>query len=617
MKYPLSWRRVLFLDLSLLKNKVVNSLPDSKGKKAIQPTAISSKGILPTPTPQFQLGETSKPKALEKSLATKHRPRLNVPPPEVNLVAKSWASLLSSTRTRSHQTGVEFFPPESDCSQHFALLEEEEIKEAEEAWGFSMAKEVVLVESPISVQDDDVVLVVTPSRAQAEEVELEASPAYNDIISPGNLFCLPPNSQDPMLEVLLHPVHVLQPMAPQPPLAKPLLYKDPSNEQASELLLLLQNFFKASGLHLNPLKSQLFCNYNHASLSACLGIPIGSLPVTHLGLPLQSGYLSNSSCAPLVEKMRNRLQTWAGLYLSKAGRLELIKSVLLSLSHYWTAGFALPRKTIKSLEQICRRFFWAGEEGKAKIMSVSWEDICVPMNEGGLGIKCIAEWNEAAMGTRLWEIATYHSSLWATWMAGRYFLAYLGPPSEVSVAAFIKDGMWCKLARWPSEFDNGWHEISQLDIGDSGSDILVSTGSKTAYIWTTMLKSLKIPRACRDLFGALLVQKTSLTVQVKWTPPPIGWVKANSDGSLSEDRFGFGAITRNSSGDCVQAIAARTRAASINLLELKGILAGLRLNRGNTSKVWSESDSTTAVAWAQGKGIIPWTALRDLRDIKS
>ncbi|KAK1302589.1 hypothetical protein QJS10_CPB12g00424 [Acorus calamus] len=264
------------------------------------------------------------------------------------------------------------------------------------------------------------------------------------------------------------------------------------------------------------------------------------------------------------------------------------------------------------------------------------------------------------MGTRLWEIATYHSSLWATWMAGRYWrsintwhdpwlkslwlhkhfngqsLLTWGPPSEVSVAAFIKDGMWCKPARWPSEFDNIWDEISQLDIGGTGSDILVWTGSKIAYIWMAMLKSMKIPtvrhegigeflvwftkcdttdddkktlqfilaltfwtiwgarnekifchtvpnkpllvrvilsetkarfigslcedsgsplsKACRDLFDVLLVQKTSLTVQVKWTPPPIGWVKANSDESLSQERFGFGAITKNSSGDCIQAL---------------------------------------------------------------
>ncbi|KAK1320924.1 hypothetical protein QJS10_CPA03g00867 [Acorus calamus] len=61
------------------------------------------------------------------------------------------------------------------------------------------------------------------------------------------------------------------------------------------------------------------------------------------------------------------------------------------------------------------------------------------------------------------------------------------------------------------------------------------------------------------------------------TSPPVGWVKANSDGSVSDDRYGFGAIVRGPFGDCKQAIAARSRATSNNILELKGILAGLRL----------------------------------------
>ncbi|KAK1308140.1 hypothetical protein QJS10_CPA09g00446 [Acorus calamus] len=32
-------------------------------------------------------------------------------------------------------------------------------------------------------------------------------------------------------------------------------------------------------------------------------------------------------------------------------------------------------------------------------------------------------------------------------------------------------------------------------------------------------------------------------------------------------------------------------------------------------KLWIESDSTTALAWLQGRGNIPWTATRSLRNI--
>ncbi|KAK1272252.1 hypothetical protein QJS04_geneDACA014659 [Acorus gramineus] len=70
--------------------------------------------------------------------------------------------------------------------------------------------------------------------------------------------------------------------------------------------------------------------------------------------------------------------------------------------------------------------------------------------------------------------------------------------------------------------------------------------------------------------------------------------------------FGFGALLRNSAGDCVRATLARVRACLINLLELKGVVAGVQLAKSmDAHQVWSETDSTTVVAWAGVKGSIP------------
>ncbi|KAK1308507.1 hypothetical protein QJS10_CPA09g01009 [Acorus calamus] len=126
-----------------------------------------------------------------------------------------------------------------------------------------------------------------------------------------------------------------------------------------------------------------FDNFRPISLCNSVYKTITKIVAAHLQGVIPKIIMPNQYAFVKVEKMRNRLQTWAGLYLSKAGRWELIKSVLLSLSHYWTAGFALPSKR-------------------------------------GLRVTRIADWNEAAMGTRLWEIATHHPSLWATWMTRRY-----------------------------------------------------------------------------------------------------------------------------------------------------------------------------------------------------
>ncbi|KAK1259404.1 Autophagy-related protein 3 [Acorus gramineus] len=41
-------------------------------------------------------------------------------------------------------------------------------------------------------------------------------------------------------------------------------------------------------------------------------------------------------------------------------------------NHYWTVGFALPRKTIKPIDQILRRFHWSGEAVVKNQHAVNW-----------------------------------------------------------------------------------------------------------------------------------------------------------------------------------------------------------------------------------------------------
>ncbi|KAK1292222.1 hypothetical protein QJS10_CPB17g00577 [Acorus calamus] len=211
-------------------------------------------------------------------------------------------------------------------------------------------------------------------------------------------------------------LHSMKPLSsPGPAFADDLIiFMDGQASSAHALRVLLSQFTKESVLNINAQKSQLFHLGDPSALSSLLGIPACSLPVKHLGLPLISSYLTHQMCNPLVDKVHKCLSTWMGSLLSKAGRLELIRSVLLSLSYYWTASFSLPKRTIKLLEKLFRNFLWAGEAGVHKIHAVKWESIYAPKDEGGLGLKRLVDWNAAAMGLRSWEIASNHPSLWAT-----------------------------------------------------------------------------------------------------------------------------------------------------------------------------------------------------------
>ncbi|PKI76621.1 hypothetical protein CRG98_002930 [Punica granatum] len=95
------------------------------------------------------------------------------------------------------------------------------------------------------------------------------------------------------------------------------------------------------------------------------------------------------------------------------GRLQLIESVLYSLLNFWCRAFILPKKLIRIVENKCKSFLWRGMDsnaaGKAKI---AWDTICLPKNEGGLGIKRLAVWNNACIMRFIWLIISGAGSLW-------------------------------------------------------------------------------------------------------------------------------------------------------------------------------------------------------------
>ncbi|KAK1296359.1 hypothetical protein QJS10_CPB15g00771 [Acorus calamus] len=107
-------------------------------------------------------------------------------------------------------------------------------------------------------------------------------------------------------------------------------------------------------------------NISHLCFADDLILFTDKFPVRYLGVPLFPGALTHSMCAPLIDKLRFRIQAWSGHMLSKAGKLELIKSVLLSFCHFWTSGFSLPKHTIHTMEKIIRRFLWACGDTSSK-----------------------------------------------------------------------------------------------------------------------------------------------------------------------------------------------------------------------------------------------------------
>ena len=78
-------------------------------------------------------------------------------------------------------------------------------------------------------------------------------------------------------------------------------------------------------------------------LAAKLGCGFGSLPSTYLGLPLGAPHRALGVWDSIEKRFRRRLATWKRQYISKGGRITLIRSTLSSLPIYFLSLFRMPR----------------------------------------------------------------------------------------------------------------------------------------------------------------------------------------------------------------------------------------------------------------------------------
>ncbi|KAJ0745067.1 putative reverse transcriptase zinc-binding domain-containing protein [Helianthus annuus] len=83
---------------------------------------------------------------------------------------------------------------------------------------------------------------------------------------------------------------------------------------------------------------------------------------------------------------------------------------------YWASVFIIPSRVINDLEKHMRRFLWSGNSPSRVKAKVPWSEVCLPKNEGGLGIRSISDVNKALMTNHIWSILVNRKSLWVQWI---------------------------------------------------------------------------------------------------------------------------------------------------------------------------------------------------------
>ncbi|GKB41505.1 RNA-directed DNA polymerase, eukaryota, reverse transcriptase zinc-binding domain protein [Tanacetum coccineum] len=163
----------------------------------------------------------------------------------------------------------------------------------------------------------------------------------------------------------------------------------------------VDEFGSCSGLLPNFNKSIVFfgsiSEEDQQELLNILPFGKGKLPMKYLGVPLISKRLGVNDCKILIDKVKTKINHRRNKFLTYAGKLQLIASVLESIQSYWCCVFLLPKTVVNDINRIMKNFLWSQSDeskGKAK---VAWKAICKPKREGGLGLKDLMIWNQALL----------------------------------------------------------------------------------------------------------------------------------------------------------------------------------------------------------------------------
>eukprot|EP00253_Pinus_taeda_P003007 PITA_03007 len=196
-----------------------------------------------------------------------------------------------------------------------------------------------------------------------------------------------------------------------------LIFLNGSIGDTTTLQNIMHLFQQATGMKINEQKSTITtvgCTV-HESAFALQRFPFISLSladgIKYLGFRLKPNGYKIVDWLWLITKVERRLQVWYHRYLSRVGRLILIKAVIEATPVYWMAFTWIPKGILYKLQHICNRFLWAGQKSGRLFAWVKWDTIAKPKSWGGWGIKKLDLFSKALAAKLGWQLLT-SESLW-------------------------------------------------------------------------------------------------------------------------------------------------------------------------------------------------------------
>lgn len=169
-----------------------------------------------------------------------------------------------------------------------------------------------------------------------------------------------------------------------------------------EILNILNKFCQASRQRVKFSKSHLIFNKKVSDqfkqhVCSTLNMPCLGETNTYLGIPFSHTKSQASRFKPLLHKFSLKVESCKKNYITMAGRLIMIKSIIQPLPLHVMSCLKLPYTISFLLEKGVLRFYWGGSQMENKIHWVNWDKLCDRKAEGGLGLRKFDLFNQTML----------------------------------------------------------------------------------------------------------------------------------------------------------------------------------------------------------------------------
>nr|GEV42839.1 RNA-directed DNA polymerase, eukaryota [Tanacetum cinerariifolium] len=238
--------------------------------------------------------------------------------------------------------------------------------------------------------------------------------------------------------------------------------------------------------------------------AAKLGCLILKTPFLYLGTKVGGSMSRVLAWKVVVDKVMSRLSRWKMKTLSIGGRLTLVKS-LGSMPIFHMSIFKIPSTVLKTLESIRSHFFNGIEFRSNKTLWVTWSNVLMTKEKGGLDVSSLFALNRGLMLKWIWRYYSQKSSLWT-----RVIKAIHGDDGSVGKNKLVSvRSCWMNIVHEAKELENlGVNIFNYIRLK-------VVNGESTLFWEEKWIDGLVL----KDMFPRLYTLETNKkeTVKVKMT----------------------------------------------------------------------------------------------------